>query len=238
MNITKQFMVALENVEKNVPAPENSAIDKGLVGLAGLFCFLAVIVSSDGVVFSTQYVVYKTALPIIFITISCILILADYELRRKTYKSFSHTSLEIKELECMLKKDGLNLEKCHLKIKCDIEQQRDMWREKFDAFFHVATKGISLFVLTPMGFMFTLLFNTAYKDVVFKSASELDTEIRGILSLCGMLLVIVITAICIYLAVAFFGIPTYEKYRYGYYLSFLEDVEIYYSEAKVDNKEE
>ena len=80
MNITKQFMVALENVEKNVPAPENSAIDKGLVGLAGLFCFLAVIVSSDGVVFSTQYVVYKTALPIIFMTISCILILADYEL--------------------------------------------------------------------------------------------------------------------------------------------------------------
>lgn len=238
MNITKQFIKTLKEVENEMPMPKNTFVENTVFVLGSISFMLGINAFYDIITIPAELSGHKPTVIYAFMFIALAFMLLYFSIRHKAFTPFSCSTLEIEQLERKLKAEGLNLEKCHHKIKRDIEQQRDVWREKFDAFFHVATKGISLFVLTPMGFMFTLLFNTAYKDAVFKNAGELDTEIKGIVSLCIMLLGIVIWALCVYAAVVFLGIPTYEKYRYGRYLTFLEDVEIYYSEAKVDNKEE
>ena len=238
MNITKQFIKSLKEVENEMPMPKNTSVENKVFAISGTFFVLGIIVSNDLIVFPVELGVCKSTVSSVFIFIALVFMLIYFAIRQKAFQPFSCTALEIKELERKLKNDGLNLEKCHQKIKCDIEQKRDAWREKFDALFHVATKGISFFVLTPMGFMFTLLFNTAYKGAAFENASELDAEIKSIVSLCIMLLGIVLVALLAYALVIFRIIPQLEKCLYGRYLSFLEDVEIYYSEAKADNKEE
>lgn len=233
MSATKEFMVALQQIETETPKPKDHATGKKLYALAGIFFVAAVVMSTDIAVRSTQCKECKTILSILFFSITVILMIIEHELRQKSFKPFSCISEDVKKLERMLMNDGLNLKESHVKIKQDIKLQRDAWREKMNALFHTATKGVSLFVLTPMGFMFTLLLSTAYKDMVFNSTDVLSAETLAILSLGGTLLLIVLTALLFYAAISYFAIPAYEEKQYGSYLSFLEDVEVYYGKANV-----
>lgn len=239
MSATKEFMVALQQIETETPKSKNHDAGKTLMAFAGVFFVAAVVMSTDIVARPTQCKECKTILSILFFSITVILMIIEHELRQKSFKAFSCTSEDVKKLECMLMDVGLNLKVSYIKIKHDIELQRDAWREKIDALFHVATKGISLFVLTPAGFMFTLLLNTAYKDMVFNSTDVLSAETLAILSLCGTLFLLVLTALIFYAVISFLAIPAYEKKRYGCYLSFLEDVEVYYGQANnIESKQE
>lgn len=230
MEATRQFKIVCSSIDKKYFLSRSLFVPiLQFVSLAiGALSIAIVLIISFAV--PEEYAIYKIWLVALPCVIACLLLrIFGFDCSKR--QDYSYTLQTIKLIERNLEKRGVILSESYQKIKGDIQQQRDDWREKIHHILRTGARAVSLCVLAPGGFMFTLLLSTAYKNVVFEDINKLSREMLAIISICMYLLIVVAVMLAIYAIVILVLIPHHEERHYGRYLSLLEDMGIYYGDA-------